>query len=49
MRLHLLQGIILHCKNQRDQALAMFETVEKEINDLKVDFENIKVLCDLGL
>lgn len=49
MRLHLLQGIIYHCKNQLDQALTMFEKVEKEIQDLKVDFENVNVLQNLGM
>lgn len=49
MRLHLLQGIINHYKNHRDQALEMFEKVEAEIRDLKVDFENVNVLRNLGI
>lgn len=49
VRLHLLQGILCHTLNKRDEALKLFESVENEIRSLKVDHDKLILLCKLGM
>ncbi|KAF2899522.1 hypothetical protein ILUMI_06657 [Ignelater luminosus] len=48
LRLHLLQGIVLFHQNKRQEALRLFQKVELELQQLKVDENKVSSLVELG-
>ncbi|CRL04040.1 CLUMA_CG017156, isoform A [Clunio marinus] len=47
-RLHLMQGVLLFHQNRREEAKAMMEVAEREIEELKVDETSVTMLVEMG-
>ncbi|XP_060530872.1 NEDD8 ultimate buster 1-like [Cylas formicarius] len=48
LRLHLLQAIVLYHQNKRTESLALLKKVENEMQNLKVDENDVLTLAELG-
>lgn len=48
MRLHLLQGVLYFHQNRRSEANNLLTIAERELNSLKVDENQVKMLVEMG-
>ncbi|XP_050682800.1 NEDD8 ultimate buster 1-like [Leptidea sinapis] len=48
MRLYLLQGIVAYHQNKRQEARALLEKAERELNSLQVDETSVEAVMELG-
>lgn len=48
MRLHLLQGVLYFHQNRRSEANNLLTIAERELNSLKVDENQVKMLIEMG-